>query len=365
MSEKIDIKNAKCSHLSFESIVNFKKMVDKPDGKSELSGFEIEAYTGAVVDRWWGKLAINVAGISAKQQMPVFKNHDPDKIVGYSTSTAKDASFWVNGVFSDATESAKEIKGLAAEGFPWQASIGVRPKVIMEIREGASMNINGAEVLGPAEVWMESEVVETSFVPLGADANTRISVFSEIQETDKNRAILPKNNNAERPIMDLKTLKKDHADLVTAIIEEALAGWEVKLADAIAEGFAKGAIAEQLRIKGVREQSVPGHEALIEQMAFDGKSTAADAALAIVAAEKTLRATTLANIQNNAAPIIPQVDGDNLAAVSGEVKGTVEEMAKAAWDKSEDVRDEFRSFGAFLAFRKAEAAGQVRIFGQK
>jgi len=353
MSNKIDISKAKCSKLSFESVVNFKKMPDK----TELSGFEIEAYTGAVVERWWGKLAVSVSGIQAKQQMPIFKNHDPDKIVGYSTSTSKDSSFWVSGIFSDATDSAKEIKGLAAEGFPWQASIGVRPKMVMELKEGASMVVNGQELTGPAEVWMESEVIETSFVPLGADANTRISVFSELQETD--RADKPKITPM-RPIMDLQTLKKDHPDLVKAIIDEALAGMAEKLAQAKTEG----ATAEQLRIKGVREQSVPGHEALIENMALDGKSTAADAALAIVAAEKTLRATTLTNIQQNAAPIIPPVDGENLTATGKKETGTIEEMAQAAWDKSEDVRDEFRSFGAYLAFRKAEKEGRVRIFGQ-
>ena len=204
---------------------------------------------------------------------------------------------------------------------------------------------------------MESEVIETSFVPLGADANTRISVFSELQETD--RADKPKITPM-RPIMDLQTLKKDHPDLVKAIIDEALAGMAEKLAQAKTEG----ATAEQLRIKGVREQSVPGHEALIENMALDGKSTAADAALAIVAAEKTLRATTLTNIQQNAAPIIPPVDGENLTATGKKETGTIEEMAQAAWDKSEDVRDEFRSFGAYLAFRKAEKEGRVRIFGQ-
>ena len=71
---KINVAAAKCSKLRFESQVCFRK---EPEGSgSALSGFDIEAYTGAVVDRWWGKLAVSIAGISAAQQMPIFKDHD-------------------------------------------------------------------------------------------------------------------------------------------------------------------------------------------------------------------------------------------------------------------------------------------------
>jgi len=358
MAEKIDISKAKCSKLSFESVVNFKKEGEKAD----ISGFEIEAYTGAVVDRWWGKLAINVAGINAKQQMPIFKNHDPDKIVGYSISTAKDSSFWVSGVFSDATEAAKEVKGLAAEGFPWQASIGVRPNIIMELKDGFSMIVNGSEVFGPAEVWMESEVVETSFVPLGADSNTRVAVFSELPETataDKQGAMMPEIQEV-LTMMTLEKLKQDHPDLVQAIVVEALAGMDEKLAKAKEEG----ATAENQRIKEVKMQLVPGHEALIEAMAFDGKSTAADAALAIVAAEQKVRSIAAENFVKDAPDVVPVVNNDSPEKEN--LSAPIEERAKAAWDKSPETREEFRdNFGAYLSFRKADAAGQAKIFGKK
>jgi len=51
----------------------------------------------------------------------------------------------------------------------------------------------------------------------------------------------------------------------------------------------EGAAAELSRIKEVRASALPGHEALIDQLAMDGKSTGADAALAIVAAERAGR----------------------------------------------------------------------------
>lgn len=209
--------------LSFGGPVNFSK-----EG-GVLSGFEIDAYTGATIDRFWGKLIVSIAGISAKQSMPIFKDHDRAEIVGYSTSSSKGSSFRVKGLFSKSTKAAQQVMALAAEGFPWQASIGVKPLRILELKEGASMLVNNQNITGPVSVWMESEVLETSFVPLGADGNTSAAVFSE---------------------------------------------------------------------NGSKET------------------------------------------------------------------GTVEETAKATWEKSEDVRDEFRTFGAYLAFMKADEAGRVRIFGQ-
>lgn len=50
------------------------------------------------------------------------------------------------------------------------------------------------------------------------------------------------------------------------------------------EGHQAGAAAERARIQGVRAQSMPGHEALIEKLAFDGHTTGEQAAVALVSA---------------------------------------------------------------------------------
>lgn len=61
------------------------------------------------------------------------------------------------------------------------------------------------------------------------------------------------------------------------------------LAQLQTEARAEGAVAERERIQSVRAQHIPGHEALIEQLAFDGKTTGPEAAVAVLAAEKALR----------------------------------------------------------------------------
>ena len=49
---------------------------------------------------------------------------------------------------------------------------------------------------------------------------------------------------------------------------------------------ADGAASERERINGVRAQLIPGHEALIEKLAFDGQTTPGAAAMAVNQAER-------------------------------------------------------------------------------
>ena len=110
--------------------------------------------------------------------------------------------------------------------------------------------------------------------------------------------------------MNIETLQQDHPELVAEIAEqaraEALAGVDAQLAAARAEG----AEAERARIAEVRAQSLPGHEALVEQLAFDGHSTGADAAQAIVAAEREQRAALAESLDAAANPPVGVVAGD-------------------------------------------------------
>lgn len=310
--QPIDVTQAKCTKLSFDSAVKF---AIGGEGNKELTGFDINAYTGAVVDRWWGKLVVAVDGITCKQQMPIFLNHDRTKIVGYSTSANNAGVFAVQGVFSKVTEAAAEVKGLAQEGFPWQASIGVEPKTVVSLMESAAMVVNGQEVRGPAEVWLESEVGETSFVPLGADGATAVTVFSEQEQ----RADTPttKPIPLKEQTMDLAALKKEHPGLVVALSAEIVAGLTVEALrkdrpEMVTEIVAEGAKLERDRVADVRAQLIPGHEGLVAQLELDGKSSGADAAKAIVAAEKLARQQMGQSLDIQANPAVP-VQGDPAA----------------------------------------------------
>jgi hypothetical protein len=155
-------------HLQAESKVEF---AEKEEGARQ--GFLMVAYNGAAVDRFWGKLVIDVAGMQLKSELPAFREHERTEIVGTINKHWKDdGTLYASGVFHEFTEAGKEVLDLMEDGFPWQASIGVRALKVVEIAPGSKMKVNGKDIDGPADVWTESKVVESSFVALGADDDT-------------------------------------------------------------------------------------------------------------------------------------------------------------------------------------------------
>lgn len=102
--------------------------------------------------------------------------------------------------------------------------------------------------------------------------------------------------------MDLKGFKEKYPDLYKLIFEEGevagnaeglaegkVAGIETGKTEGREEGLKAGAKAEQERIKGIEELAMPGHEALIQTMKFDGETTPAAAAIKLVQAENAVR----------------------------------------------------------------------------
>lgn len=104
--------------------------------------------------------------------------------------------------------------------------------------------------------------------------------------------------------MNIETLKAEHPELVEAIAAEATAGMQA----AVDAALVQGATAERERIASVKATLIPGHEALIESLAMDGTSTAADAALAIVQAEKGIRTIAAAALDAEAPPRVEHAD---------------------------------------------------------
>lgn len=143
--------------------------------------FKILAYTGAPVDVSFGMLIFDLKGLWAKPSIPILREHGRDRVVGFSESTWHDAEgFHVEGRFTGTAEAA-EVKGLALEGYPWQASVAVYPEKVTALDKGETAVVNGHTVSGPAEVWEEARVAEVSFCSLGADSNTGVVVFNSAE----------------------------------------------------------------------------------------------------------------------------------------------------------------------------------------
>ena len=85
-------------------------------------------------------------------------------------------------------------------------------------------------------------------------------------------------------------------------------------AEGVTEGLEAGATTERERIQAVLKQgsALPGHEELIQGLAFDGKTTGPEAAVAILGAEQQSRAKVVQNIKSDAPEALnqPSIDSD-------------------------------------------------------
>jgi signal peptide peptidase SppA len=172
----------------------------------------------------------------------------------------------------------------------------------------------------------------------------------------------------EEPAMITKDfLKANHAALLQEVVAEALAAASPQI-------VADAAAAERTRIMGVLGVALPGHEALVNGLAFDGKTTPAEAALKVNEAERAKRGAALSALQTGAAATAA-VAASAAAAGAGEAEAAArraseaqlaalppEERAKKEWDADPKIRTEFAGKEAqFIAYRVAELNGQVRF----
>lgn len=200
---------------------------------------------------------------------------------------------------------------------------------------------------------------------------------STLDELIKNMSEKPEKTWKSRPagVVEAKTLtevipmtkdelKAQHPDLYQAVLEEGKTEAATELQQSASAAREEGATAERERIRSIEEQAVPGHEALIAELKFDGKTTGPEAAVRILAAEKKIREQAISDMTGEAPPVVGSPDpGTGSAADTASLP--LEERAKAAWEKSAELQAEFGgSFERYLAFEKASASGQAKIFGK-
>lgn len=114
------------------------------------------------------------------------------------------------------------------------------------------------------------------------------SVITQVQKSQPRGMTMTAKSQA----ITRELLAADHPELLASILEEGRALGH-------AAGLAEGAIKERKRIQDVEAQSLPGHEALIASLKYDGKTTGAEAAIQIVRAEKDLASKRIADMRQD------------------------------------------------------------------
>ncbi len=191
--------------------------------------------------------------------------------------------------------------------------------------------------------------------------NSDISKGVENGNSDEDQNL----NEEDIMTITVEVLKAEHPEVFEAVkkLGEAEAKETVDV-DAVKQ---ESRTAETSRIKSVKDQLIPGHEALIETLMFDGETTGDQAAAAVVAAEKANRDKKLETFQtdgpspvDSTEPVQPEPE------TSANDERPLEEVAKETWDKDAKLRAEFQdNFDAYLAYEKNSKAGNARILGNK
>lgn len=79
---------------------------------------------------------------------------------------------------------------------------------------------------------------------------------------------------------------------------------------ALLKGKTEGATAERERIKAIEEAAIPGHDAIVKEMKFDGKTTPAEAATRLLAAEKAKKVVEFDKLKADATKPVEHVPVD-------------------------------------------------------
>lgn len=174
--------------------------------------------------------------------------------------------------------------------------------------------------------------------------------------------------------LNLKTLgalTEDQESEISALIDksatDAKAAAESSFSSKLDEAKKVGADAERARIEGVLETGLPGHDALVKKLAFDGKTTPAEAALAVNQAERAAQKGHLEGMREDgkiSLPAATEIHSEPRAS-EPQGEGVTDEALKKAWDADKNLRAEFGDdFNAFAAYKEHEAKGSIRLFSR-
>jgi len=216
-----------------KALVQFEE-VEVEGAKTQKPKLKMVGYSGGIIkDHWyWGNLGIDLASMKfTKDRYPLLQDHRTDVRLAHMGKPKIENNQLVapddDIVFLDNEETQKFLSE-SAKGFPFQASIYVKPSKVLRLDEDQEHICNGFTIKGPGAVFLESEFKEMSVCVFGADSNTSAAAFAEDEpctfaEVDIAGNTPVQTNKKEVKRMDKEQFMKDHADLYKAIVEEVTA----------------------------------------------------------------------------------------------------------------------------------------------
>lgn len=335
--------------FNFDGEVSFAEQ-DKPESKDS---FKMVCYDGSVMLNhfFWGNLALDLAGLKfSKDKLPILEEHFTDKRIGFSTKQEITDKVLIEGTFLD-NPKAKELQQDMAKGFPMEASLRVMPTSVELVKDGESVEVNGNTLGGPGAVFRKATIKEASICPLGAFDNTSTIVAGA---DNKNVCF---NIVCEEKIMDMTIdiLREQYPDLVMEIQAGQMATGEKKERDLFAELEKVCGTDYELLIQCYKEgkTTVEAQQMLIAKLQKQNTDLQTKLAEKPVVKPEPVKKVDPAVIEftDDASKVTPIVDPNS------------EEGMRATFAASQELKNEFKDEKIYLAYRKAEKAGQVKICG--
>lgn len=158
--------------------------IEAADGAEKIPSFKMVAYRGGPMQLagFFRPVVIDLAGMKrANRQLPVFRSHDHDRILGHGTAEITATEITASGLISAENEDSRDVVASSRRGFPWQASVGGVGIEFESLKEGDKATVNGKIVKGPVVIARKSVLGEISIVPMGADSSSRTTIAARRQ----------------------------------------------------------------------------------------------------------------------------------------------------------------------------------------
>ena len=170
------------SSIKLDTQVTFLQAADGESAPGPKK-FRIVAYTGAPIRQGWSRepVVIDLAGMSLPSTIPIVIGHDYalGSILGQGVPSVQGNELIVEGEILADSENARQVLALAERGYQWQASVGADVGRHLKFGEDQATTANGQSHVGPVRIVRASTLRETSFVTLGADRSTAVSIAAE------------------------------------------------------------------------------------------------------------------------------------------------------------------------------------------
>jgi hypothetical protein len=359
-----------------------------------LRPFTALAYSGAVVDRSFGPMVIDLAGIKLPtKRLPLMFRHGQsgmcddveDPRMGHiDTVTLTARGVEIAGVLYAHKPHVAAAMADADHGFPWQMSVGIDRMQLVRLAADETREVNGRTLGAPLTVCTASTLREVSLVELGADGDTEMQALGPTREARRGNL----RSGVLRMLRQLGITAGDLAPQTTpAVVPAAVAGLN---ADANAHHNDPTPHEDTLMPTDTTPapapatvaqlKALPGAEAQFILDAVEGQLTVEAAAVKLCgvlagkleAADKTVDTSAIETLTKERDALKLRLDESLKAggakpltspesgAVAGPFPGALGKDPEADWTGSEALRAEWKNSkrGFLMYAREQQRVGQ-------